>query len=134
MTCPTRPDERLFTESRTPPNAVQDLRHGGKLLSLRPGAAHAHRRPHQPRHGPRPALARADRPPARPLSGRGQTRTMSEQANRQAEPSNIVVVGPDGVAIEGGESGEGDHGERPGIEMVEQPAKVMRIGSMIRQL
>jgi len=58
---------------------------------------------------------------------------MSEQANQQAEPSNIVVVGPDGMAIEGGES-EGDHGERPVIEMVEQPAKVMRIGSMIRQL
>ena len=56
---------------------------------------------------------------------------MSEQANRQAEPSNIVVVGPDGMAVE---SGEGDHGERPVIEMVEQPAKVMRIGSMIRQL
>ncbi len=56
---------------------------------------------------------------------------MSEQANHQAGPSNIVVVGPDGMAIEGG---EGDHGERPVIEMVEQPAKVMRIGSMIRQL
>ena len=56
---------------------------------------------------------------------------MSEQANRQAEPSNIVVVGPDGIAVEGG---EGDHGERPVVEMVEQPAKVMRIGSMIRQL
>ena len=56
---------------------------------------------------------------------------MSEQANQQAEPSNIVVVGPDGMAIEGGEN---DHGERPVIEMVEQPAKVMRIGSMIRQL
>ena len=56
---------------------------------------------------------------------------MSEQANQQAGPSNIVVVGPDGMAIEGG---EGDHGERPVIEMVEQPAKVMRIGSMIRQL
>jgi hypothetical protein len=56
---------------------------------------------------------------------------MSEQANQRAEPSNIVVVGPDGMAIEGA---EGDHGERPVIEMVEQPAKVMRIGSMIRQL
>ena len=56
---------------------------------------------------------------------------MSEQANQQAAPSNIVVVGPDGMAIEGA---EGDHGERPVIEMVEQPAKVMRIGSMIRQL
>ena len=44
----------------------------------------------------------------------------------------VVVVGPDGMAV-GGPSG--DHGtERPVVEMVEQPAKVMRIGSMIRQL
>jgi len=42
----------------------------------------------------------------------------------------VVVVGPDGMAI--GES-EQDR-ERPLVEMVEQPAKVMRIGSMIRQL
>ena len=92
------------------------------------------RHPHQSaaaRTGRSPVLARSAPPPARPLSGRGQTRTMSEQANQQSEPSNIVVVGPDGMAIEGGEN---DHGERPVIEMVEQPAKVMRIGSMIRQL
>jgi len=41
------------------------------------------------------------------------------------------VVGPDGIAMAGEQSGE--H-ERPVTEMVEQPAKVMRIGSMIRQL
>jgi len=42
----------------------------------------------------------------------------------------VVVVGPDGMAI-----GEGEQDrERPLVEMVEQPAKVMRIGSMIRQL
>ena len=42
----------------------------------------------------------------------------------------VVVVGPDGMAI-----GEGEQErERPLVEMVEQPAKVMRIGSMIRQL
>jgi Protein of unknown function (DUF2587) len=52
----------------------------------------------------------------------------------QARPQ-VVVVGPDGLAVEGGpESVEGIENERPVTEMVEQPAKVMRIGSMIRQL
>ncbi|MHB1876418.1 MAG: proteasome activator, partial [Streptosporangiaceae bacterium] len=44
----------------------------------------------------------------------------------------VVVVGPDGIAMES-ENPEGS-GERPITEMVEQPAKVMRVGSMIRQL
>jgi hypothetical protein len=48
------------------------------------------------------------------------------------EPSQVLVVGPDGIATAGPEPEEG--GERPVTEMVEQPAKVMRIGSMIRQL
>ncbi len=50
---------------------------------------------------------------------------------------NVVVVGPDGVPIEAspvGENGEQEINERSVTEMVEQPAKVMRIGSMIRQL
>ena len=53
--------------------------------------------------------------------------------NQGADPDGkVVVVGPDGMAVQGS---EGDHGgERPVVEMVEQPAKVMRIGSMIRQL
>jgi hypothetical protein len=42
----------------------------------------------------------------------------------------VVVVGPDGMAVGGGEQPQ----ERAIVEMVEQPAKVMRIGSMIRQL
>jgi len=46
-------------------------------------------------------------------------------------PGRVVVVGPDGMAI--GED-TGQDRERPLIDMVEQPAKVMRIGSMIRQL
>jgi Bacterial proteasome activator len=54
---------------------------------------------------------------------------MSEQPN-QEQPSKLVIVGPDGMAIEGDDQPT----ERPVIEMVEQPAKVMRIGSMIRQL
>ncbi len=57
--------------------------------------------------------------------------------NEQREPGQhplgkVVVVGPDGVAIES-ESPDGGS-ERPVTEMVEQPAKVMRVGSMIRQL
>jgi len=51
---------------------------------------------------------------------------------------HIVVVGPGGMATAPtGEAGEGEQGEekeRSVAEMVEQPAKVMRIGSMIRQL
>lgn len=53
----------------------------------------------------------------------------------QGRPSQVVVVGPDGMAVGStqDEPGEGQQ-ERPITEMVEQPAKVMRIGSMIRQL
>jgi hypothetical protein len=48
------------------------------------------------------------------------------------EPPQILVVGPNGIATAGEEQKEG--AERPVTEMVEQPAKVMRIGNMIRQL
>ena len=48
------------------------------------------------------------------------------------------MVGPDGLAIGPSQESESDEvvegGERPLTDMVEQPAKVMRIGSMIRQL
>ncbi len=64
------------------------------------------------------------------------------------DEDQVVVVGPDGQPIgtipasalpamvqaaEDGDDSEGD-GERHITELVEQPAKVMRIGSMIRQL
>jgi len=49
------------------------------------------------------------------------------------EHPQVLVVGPDGIAMPGSPPEEGEH-ERPVTEMVEQPAKVMRIGSMIRQL
>src|SRR3984957_20991169 len=48
------------------------------------------------------------------------------------EHPQALVVGPDGIARSGDPQEES--GERPITEMVEQPAKVMRIGSMIRQL
>ncbi|MEV7012951.1 bacterial proteasome activator family protein [Streptosporangium sp. NPDC051022] len=48
--------------------------------------------------------------------------------NAEESTPHVVVVGPQGVKTE--EDGE----ERSVADMVEQPAKVMRIGSMIRQL
>jgi hypothetical protein len=54
------------------------------------------------------------------------------------EDPRVVVIGPDGMAMSApapGPSGEeGEDDERHITELVEQPAKVMRIGSMIRQL
>jgi hypothetical protein len=60
---------------------------------------------------------------------------MSEISPQDQGRPQVVVVGPDGMAIGATEDelGEGQ-AERPITEMVEQPAKVMRIGSMIRQL
>ena len=77
---------------------------------------------------------------------------MSEQPNQSpdqpSEEERIVVIGPDGqpvgsvpasvlaAAAGAAPEGEGD-GEEEGrgiTDLVEQPAKVMRIGSMIRQL
>jgi hypothetical protein len=48
------------------------------------------------------------------------------------EQPQVLVVGPDSIAKSA--DSQGDGAERPVTEMVEQPAKVMRIGSMIRQL
>src|ERR1700685_2416679 len=50
------------------------------------------------------------------------------------EHPQVLVVGPDGIARSGNPQDESGEHERPVTEMVEQPAKVMRIGSMIRQL
>ncbi len=50
--------------------------------------------------------------------------------NAESTPQ-IVVVGPEGMSL--GED-NGEHQERSVADLVEQPAKVMRIGSMIRQL
>jgi Protein of unknown function (DUF2587) len=60
---------------------------------------------------------------------------MSDGMNPEGqEHPQILVVGPDGIATSGGEQEENTSRERPVTEMVEQPAKVMRIGNMIRQL
>jgi len=61
---------------------------------------------------------------------------MSDEISPQEQGRpQVVVVGPDGMAVEGApEDSENGGSERSVTEMVEQPAKVMRIGSMIRQL
>ncbi|WP_182905081.1 bacterial proteasome activator family protein [Microbispora sp. H13382] len=53
--------------------------------------------------------------------------------NADESTPQIVVVGPQGLSVSGG-NGKGEHEERSVADLVEQPAKVMRIGSMIRQL
>ena len=57
---------------------------------------------------------------------------------RSQDNPHVLVIGPDGMALGGasGEAGEedGEQRETPVTDMVEQPAKVMRIGSMIKQL
>ena len=46
----------------------------------------------------------------------------------------VVVVGPGGMAIESSGSVQDGDEERSVTDLVDQPAKVMRIGSMIKQL
>ena len=60
-----------------------------------------------------------------------------QQDRNEPESSDptVMVIGPDGMAVEGSRGrGDVNNGERSITELVEQPAKVMRIGSMIRQL
>jgi hypothetical protein len=63
----------------------------------------------------------ADEPDRQPPAG----------GEQQAEPrQQVVVVTPEGMGVA---PREGESGSRP-AEMVEQPAKVMRVASMIKQL
>ncbi|GAB2776448.1 bacterial proteasome activator family protein [Nocardioides salsibiostraticola] len=72
-----------------------------------------------------------------------------EQPQQQPDEQHVVVVGPDGqpvgtvpvsaladagVGLTAGGDREASDDERAITDLVEQPAKVMRIGSMIRQL
>jgi proteasome activator-like protein len=64
---------------------------------------------------------------------------MTASGNGIEHPQQVVVVGPDGRPVgtmpvpAGGPDGDGEGTLGIG-EMVEQPAKVMRIGTMIKQL
>ncbi len=57
-----------------------------------------------------------------------------DRADSAAEPS-VTVLGADGQVGGGAHAGEpGEDEERRLTDLIEQPAKVLRIGSMIRQL
>ena len=66
--------------------------------------------------------------------------TDQQQPEQASDEEQIVIVGPDGQPVgtipkSALPTVDEDHeGERHVTELVEQPAKVMRIGSMIRQL
>jgi Protein of unknown function (DUF2587) len=58
-----------------------------------------------------------------------------ERGSQDQEQPQVVIVGPDGIGVAGSSGGDDDESSEPSItDMVEQPAKVMRIGSMIKQL
>jgi hypothetical protein len=59
--------------------------------------------------------------------------TSENQTGTPPEEPRVVVVGPDGMAVSGSDNAEDDE-SRSIADLVEQPDKVMRIGSMIRQL
>nr|WP_167217880.1 bacterial proteasome activator family protein [Kribbella shirazensis] len=58
-------------------------------------------------------------------------------AGARTEDGKVLIVGPDGMAVEGpprSDNDEQDDEPRSVTELVEQPAKVMRVANMIRQL
>jgi hypothetical protein len=54
--------------------------------------------------------------------------------NRPIDDPRVVVVGPGGMALSGPDADDAEGAEGAITDLVNQPAKVMRIGSMIRQL
>jgi hypothetical protein len=69
-------------------------------------------------------------------AGTGPETTQGDAARGGApnvsDGDRVVVVTPEGMGV--ASTGDDDGGERNPAELVEQPAKVMRIGSMIKQL
>src|ERR1700690_538488 len=59
---------------------------------------------------------------------------MSDGMNPQSqEHPQVLVVGPGGITT-AAQTDQDESRERPVTEMIEQPAKVMRVGNMFRQL
>jgi hypothetical protein len=70
-------------------------------------------------------------------SGENQGGHEVQMTGAQTEDGKILIVGPDGMAVEGPPRNPDDErGDEPRsvTELVEQPAKVMRVANMIRQL
>ena len=63
----------------------------------------------------------------------GMTDQSAQQPDDSSADPRVVVVGPDGMAMEAA-PGNDEVDERSVTQLVDQPAKVMRIGSMIKQL
>jgi hypothetical protein len=59
---------------------------------------------------------------------------MTSPTPPHSEAFRVVTVGPDGAPVEDAPNDEAEDGDTSVTELVEQPAKVMRIGSMIKQL
>jgi hypothetical protein len=59
-----------------------------------------------------------------------------QESGNAEQPQHVVVVGPDGSPVGAATiPGDEDGNERESVgDMIEQPAKVMRIGTMIKQL
>lgn len=76
--------------------------------------------------------SRTDRDPADDDAGRAVPATVV------GDPDRVVVVTPEGMGVAPrpaeGEEHEHDEAARNPADLVEQPAKVMRIGSMVKQL
>ncbi len=75
-----------------------------------------------------------------PMNERSSQEFHQAMGGQPQDGQKVLIVGPDGLPVGpatggpmGADDGEGPR-ELPVTEMVEQPAKVMRIGSMIKQL
>ncbi|WP_316522319.1 bacterial proteasome activator family protein [Kitasatospora brasiliensis] len=77
-----------------------------------------------------------------PMNERPSQEPFRATGGQSQDGQKVLIVGPDGLPVGqgfAGAAGDGDDEgdmprELPVTEMVEQPAKVMRIGSMIKQL
>ncbi|MFI8457942.1 bacterial proteasome activator family protein [Kitasatospora sp. NPDC085464] len=75
-----------------------------------------------------------------PMNERSSQEPYQAAGGQPQDGQKVLIVGPDGLPVGQGftsPAGDGDDDmprELPVTEMVEQPAKVMRIGSMIKQL
>jgi hypothetical protein len=64
------------------------------------------------------------------MSQSTDTQPNQPEPDRGEPRERVVVVTPEGMAV----SSQTEEGERSPAELIEEPAKVMRIGSMIKQL
>jgi hypothetical protein len=58
----------------------------------------------------------------------------SEPQEEQEGAHQVVIIGPNGQPVAMASTGDGDGDPEDASHLIEQPAKVMRIGTMIKQL